>query len=223
MDIDIRKPVAHVGIDTQYALQIHVCLHGGGDGIQLYPAVLGDRGDTRRKTTRESHQQVFRRCDAVITSGGAWTGDHDLVAKVLEDMGGETLFHRLRIGPGKATGLALVHSKPVFILPGGPPSNLMGFLQIALPGLCILSGMTPHPLKKSTARLKESLRTRFSDWTQFIYGCLENTGPDGIPFFAPILRNSRLRSMAEAEAVAALPEGITELEEGSLIQIQLLT
>jgi len=164
-----------------------------------------------------------QRCDAVITSGGAWTGDHDLVAKVLEEMGGETIFHRLRIGPGKATGMVLLNSKPVFILPGGPPSNLMGFLQIALPGLCKLAGMKNSPLTNSVVRLNESLRTRFPDWTQFIYGSLEKTESDGIPFFMPILKDSKLRSMAEADAVVAIPEGITELLEGQLVAAQLLT
>ena len=65
--------------------------------------------------------------DAVITSGGAWTGDHDMVAKVLEELGWKEVFHRIRIGPGKAVGFGILNKKPVFILPGGPPSNLMGF------------------------------------------------------------------------------------------------
>lgn len=36
--------------------------------------------------------------DALITSGGAWTGDRDLVAAMLEQLGWTRYFHRIRIG-----------------------------------------------------------------------------------------------------------------------------
>ena len=102
---------------------------------------------TRMTIVKDDYDALFNalkilseETDAVITSGGAWTGDHDMVAQVLEGLGWEEVFHRIRIGPGKAVGFGMLNKKPVFILPGGPPSNLMGFLQIALPGLLALSG-----------------------------------------------------------------------------------
>lgn len=164
----------------------------------------------------------LKSCDAVITSGGAWTGDHDLVSKVLDKMGGKQIFHRLRIGPGKATGLVLLDGKPVFILPGGPPSNLMGFLQIALPGLFRLAGRKEPPLHPAVVTISEELRTRFSDWTQFIYGRLEQSDHDDIPVFRPIMKKSRLRSMAEADAVIAIGEGTSLLTKGQMVTAQLL-
>lgn len=161
-------------------------------------------------------------CDAIITSGGAWTGDHDLVVKVLEKMGGEKIFHRIRIGPGKATGMVKLRNKPVFILPGGPPSNLMGFLQVALPGLYQLAGKEGSPLFSIAARLSEDLRTKFPDWTQFIYGRLKPSDNDTLPLFTPIKKKSRLRSMAEADAIVAISEGETVLSAGQTISAQLL-
>lgn len=160
--------------------------------------------------------------DALITSGGAWTGDHDLVAQVLAQLGGTQIFHRLRIGPGKATGLVMLEEKPVFILPGGPPSNLMGFLQIALPGLFRLSGRSGSPLPRCTVRLARSLQTKFPDWTQFFYGRLEPTVESEPPLFIPLIQKSRLRSMAEADAIIAIPEGQMTLEENAEIPAQLL-
>ena len=160
--------------------------------------------------------------DALITSGGAWTGDHDLVARVLVNLGGIKIFHRLRIGPGKATGLVMLSGKPVFILPGGPPSNLMGYLQIALPGLFQLSGLTVPPLPCCTVRLGRTLQTDFPEWTQFFYGRLQYTEGPWPPLFIPLMKKSRLRSMAEADAVVAIPEGQRILTENSLIPAQLL-
>ena len=158
--------------------------------------------------------------DAVITSGGAWTGDFDMVAQVLEKLGWKEVFHRIRIGPGKAVGFGILEKKPVFILPGGPPSNLMGFLQIALPGLLALSGHTNTGLPAINARLASEISDGKSDWTDFFFGTLELG--DGLPTFHPMKKRSRLSSIAKATAVASIPEGQDCLLEGSVINVQLL-
>jgi molybdopterin molybdotransferase len=159
--------------------------------------------------------------DAVITSGGAWTGDHDMVAEVLKELGWREVFHRIRIGPGKAVGFGLLNKKPVFILPGGPPSNLMGFLQIALPGLLTLAGYTDPLLPTTRARLASELRESEPDWTDFFFGSLEPD--DALPIFHPMKKRSRLGAIAGATAIASIPEGQDHLAEGSVISVQLLT
>ena len=176
---------------------------------------------------RDDHDAIFRalerlsgETDAVITSGGAWTGDRDMLARVLAGLGWKEVFHRIRIGPGKAVGFGTLDEKPVFILPGGPPSNLMGFLQIALPGLLALSGHESPGLPRINARLASQLKGRDQDWTDFFFGTLELD--DGMPTFHPLIDPSRLRSIAEATAVASIPEGQDCLLEGSIIPVQLL-
>jgi len=158
--------------------------------------------------------------DAIITSGGAWTGDRDLVAQVFEGLGWQQYFHRIRIGPGKAVGFGMLDGKPVFILPGGPSSNLMGFLQIALPGLLALAGHTNPHLPRINARLAADLEGGQREWTDFFFGRLEEEGE--FPIFYPIKDNSRLRAIAEAEAIVSIPEGQEYLLKGSVISVQLL-
>ncbi|MBL0715318.1 MAG: molybdopterin molybdotransferase MoeA [Desulfosarcina sp.] len=158
--------------------------------------------------------------DALITSGGAWTGDRDLVAQTLARLGWRQMFHRIRIGPGKAVGFGLLEDKPVFILPGGPPSNLMGFLQIALPGLLKLAGYQRPQLPTMSVELAFELNGRHADWTQFVFGRIE--GHPDRPVFHHLDNASRLRSMAEAGAVVAIPEGQTVLPAGSQVVAQLL-
>jgi molybdopterin molybdotransferase len=158
--------------------------------------------------------------DAVITSGGAWTGDRDLVAKTLEGLGWQQYCHRIRIGPGKAVGFGMLDKKPVFILPGGPSSNLMGFLQIALPGLLALAGHADPALPRIHARLSADIKGRQRDWTDFFFGRLEEA--EGLPVFHPLKGKSRLRDIADAEAIAAVPEGQDDLSEGTIISVQVL-
>ncbi len=182
---------------------------------------------TRMTIIKDDHDAISRalkilseETDALITSGGAWTGDHDMVAQVLEGLGWKEVFHRIRIGPGKPVGFGILDTKPVFILPGGPSSNLMGFLQIALPGLLALSGHANQGLPRINARLASELRGREPDWTDFFFGTLELD--DGLPTFYPLKERSRLSSIAKATAVASIPEGQDYLSEGSVIHVQLL-
>ncbi len=178
--------------------------------------VVHDDFDTLTKTFKKLSSDA----DAVITSGGAWTGDRDMVAQVFEGLGWKQYFHRIRIGPGKAVGFGMLDGKPVFILPGGPSSNLMGFLQIALPGLLTLAGHADPSLPRVTARLGADLEGRQRDWTNFFFGKLEEG--EGLPVFDPLQDSSRLRAIAGAEAIACIPEGQGPLSKGSVISVQVL-
>ena len=185
-------------------------------GMKTMMAVVHDDVDTLTKTfTRLSADT-----DAIVTSGGAWTGDRDFVAQVFEGLGWKQYFHRIRIGPGKAVGFGMLQEKPVFILPGGPSSNLMGFLQIALPGLLTLAGNANPHLPVVNARLGTDLEGRQRDWTNFFFGRLEEGGD--LPVFYPLRDSSRLRAIAEADAIAGIPEGRGPLVRGSVVPVQVL-
>lgn len=169
---------------------------------------------------RDALEKALESADAVLTSGGAWTGDRDLVAKILQELGWKKAFHRIRMGPGKAVGFGMCGAVPVFILPGGPPSNFMGFLQIALPGLQTLGGHQRAGLPEVHAALTEDIRGRDRDWTQFIFGMV-TSGEQGF-IFQGLGRKTRLESMAEATAVVAIPEGVTRISRGTRVPVQLL-
>ncbi len=196
---------------------VTLCAFCNRYGMKTFPATAKDTEPAIRGAIRTALDTT----DAVITSGGAWTGDRDLVAKILTDMGWNKVFHRVRIGPGKAVGFGILEEKPVFILPGGPPSNLMGFLQLALPGLMRYAGYAAPGLPTKSVRVASDLSGRDMDWTQFIFGAIEN-GRGGAVFHS-LRQKSRLESMALATAVAALPEGTVDIPEGEEITVQLLS
>jgi len=166
-------------------------------------------------------EKAMDHSDAILTSGGAWTGDRDLVAKTLLELGWKKAFHRIRIGPGKAVGFGMLDQKPVFILPGGPPSNLMGFLQIAFPGLRALAGYQRPGLPTMRAALASDLRGRDSEWTQFVFGMIDLEGDT--PLFRSLGQKGRLQSMAKATAIASIPEGAMGISQGTMINVQILS
>jgi molybdopterin molybdotransferase len=171
---------------------------------------------------REAAGRLLSGHDALLTSGGAWTSGRDLVVAALEGLGWEQVFRRVRMGPGKGVALGLVGGKPVFCLPGGPPSNEMAFLQLGLPGLLALAGRAGPALPLLPARLAEPLAGR-ADWTQFWHGVLEPSGrPGEPPGFRPLPFSGRLRAMAGSQAIACLPEGRAGLAAGSGVDVQIL-
>lgn len=184
--------------------------------------------DNHIRTVRDDYDSILdaiksfaSETDVVITSGGAWTGDRDMVAKALDELGWEIIFHRIRMGPGKAVGFGILRGKPVFILPGGPPSNLMGFLQIALPGLLALGGHPDPGLPTIIARLASDITDGDREWTDFFFGILESDEKSLL--FHPMEKRTRLSLIANATAIAAIPEGTDRLLKGSFIRVQLLT
>ncbi len=178
-------------------------------------ALVGDR----REELFRQFENMLERVDVLITSGGAWKSERDVTVDVLTEMGGSPVFHRVRMGPGKAVALILVHAKAVFCLPGGPPSNEMAFLQIALPGLLHLSGKPPVPFEHAQATLATQVGGD-KDWTQFCYAALKQN--DGRWSVSPLRTESRLQSQANADALIKIPEGVERIEPHEQIQIQVL-
>jgi molybdopterin molybdotransferase len=184
-------------------------------GFQVAPLVLADNRDL----IREALVSCLAQYDGVLTSGGAWKGERDLVVAILDELGWQKVYHRVRIGPGKAVGFGLFEGKPVFCLPGGPPSNHMAFLQLGLPGLQKLAGCPEPGLTLAPAVMADKV-TGQVDWTQFVHGRLVKD--DHRLVFHPMRYKSRLQEMAHTEAIARIPEGETELAAGSTVLVQVL-
>lgn len=184
-------------------------------GFAVETDVLPDDEDVLRKGLRKA----LERYDAVITTGGAWTGDRDFVKSVLVDMGWKMEYHHIRMGPGKAVGFGMVGRKPVFILPGGPPSNHIAFLQLGLPGLKRLAGWIDPVLPSLPVVLSETVRGQI-DWTQFVHGKL--TRIDETIIFKSVKQKSRLQMISASDALVIIPEGVDMLPEGSITTAYLL-
>lgn len=91
--------------------------------------------------------------DAIITTGGVSAGRYDLVPDALTALGAETLFHKLRVRPGKPQLLArLSDGVPVFALPGNPVSTAVGLRFLVLPWLrALLRQPAEAPIMASLA------------------------------------------------------------------------
>jgi molybdopterin molybdotransferase len=157
--------------------------------------------------------------DAFVTSGGAWGSERDLILEVVKQLDWQGIYRRVRMGPGKPAGLGLLEQKPFFILPGGPSSNEMAFLQLTLPAIMKMKGDPKFSFPVARARLTETVRGH-KDWTQFVHARLEKEKHQLI--VKPARLKSRLISMARKDALIIIPEGREEWVAGEIIEIQLI-
>jgi molybdopterin molybdotransferase len=181
-----------------------------------YSAVLV--GDSQQEIQYAITTQLTE-ADAIVTSGGAWGSEHDLILDVVEKLDWQGIYRRVRMGPGKPVGFGLLEQKPFFILPGGPPSNEMAFLQLALPAIMKMKGETAFSFPVVRAQLAETVRGH-KDWTQFIHARLEKENHELI--VKPAKLKSRLISMARKDALIIIPEGWEEWIAGEIIEIQIM-
>lgn len=186
-------------------------------GISCVTSVVDDSEEAIKRALKRHLPGV----DVILTSGGAWGSERDLVIGSLAKLGWQEIFHHVRMGPGKGIAFGLWEGKPVFCLPGGPASNEMAFLQLALPGILRMSGDTRHPLQTVTARLTETLRTRHRAWTEFKDATLSRDAAGN--YTVELYRHrSRLQAIASASGLICIPEGTESLKSGDVVPVQIL-
>jgi molybdopterin molybdotransferase len=193
---------------------VEICSWLSVFGMGALAEVAGDRGGEILSAIRKH----LAKADAFVTSGGIWGSERDLMTGVLKELQWKGIYHRVKMGPGKAVAFGLLEGKPFFCLPGGPPSNEMAFLQLALPGILALAGRRAAPFPVLTALLTETVKGDKS-WTQFVHARL--VGGEEIRV-RPEKLKSRLQSMARKEAIIKIPEGAEVIAEGEEIPVQVL-
>jgi molybdopterin molybdotransferase len=174
-----------------------------------------------RTAIKNALTKHIKDADVILTSGGAWGSERDLVVGVLGELGWREIFHHVRLGPGKGIAFGLWEGKPVFCLPGGPASNEMAFIQLALPGILRMCGDKKHPLPTVTARLAENVKGRHPAWTEFKDAVLsrDTQGDYHVRLYK---HRSRLQAIASANGLLCIPEGMNALSAGHLVPVQVL-
>lgn len=178
-------------------------------GIKAATKLLRDDLDKLQK----QFINLVRQVDILITCGGVLDGDKDLTMQAMEQVGIEKIFHRVRIGPGKGACMGRIGNTVVFNLPGGPPSNHVALLLLALPGVRRLMGFKDFLPQKTKLFVSEELAGQ-KDWTQLIYSKVKYD--NGILCAEPLHCMGRLKAMAEANVLIEIPEGCAVIRKGAL-------
>jgi molybdopterin molybdotransferase len=109
----------------------------------------------------EEHRRALEwglEADVLVTSGGVSVGPHDLVRRILGELGVEEDFWGVAVKPGKPLAFATRGATLVFGLPGNPVSALVGVELFVRPALRALQGESSPGPNYATARLAASVR-----------------------------------------------------------------
>lgn len=148
--------------------------------------------------------------DLLVTSAGVSVGDHDHVRPLLEKLGGELDFWRIKMRPGKPLAFGRAGRVPMFGLPGNPVSSMVTFEMFVRPALERMMGRTPER-RPQRVRL-ESAFSKKPGLTWFVRARLT---PDGSARVAPNQGSHILSSMVEADGLVVVPEAVERLEAGA--------
>lgn len=188
-------------------------LEAGGE-----PVMLGIARDDREITRTKILEGM--QADVLITTGGVSVGDRDFVREALQELGGEILFWKVAMKPGKPVAFAMVRGKPVFALPGNPVAAMVAFEQFVRPSLLKMMGHSRifRPIVRGT--LVEAAANRGNRphlvrcAVELVEGCyvVSVTGNQS---------SARLSSLTSCNGLLKLPPD-SLLDAGAEVDVQLL-
>jgi len=155
------------------------------------------------------------RNNVLIISGGVSVGDHDLVKKVLCELGAKIEIWRVAVKPGKPFLFGNIGACFVFGLPGNPVSAFVTFLQFVRPAILRMMGATNLELPQVPAQLAVGL-TNDGDRPHYIRGKLERGR------FTPVGRQESHALFGLKQANALLRIGVGEsLKADEMLDVQI--
>ncbi|MBS5943492.1 gephyrin-like molybdotransferase Glp [Varibaculum cambriense] len=172
-------------------------------------------------------EQAAQGADLIVTTGGVSAGAYDVVKQV--GLSGGLAFTKVAMQPGKPQGfgsIAAPDGADVYVatLPGNPVSVFVSFHVFVRPVLAALSG------KEGRAALQTRAATTTVAWKspagkrQFVPVHLteaERVGdtPTVTPTHRLGARSHFVASLHQANALAVVPEEVTEVEQWSLVDV----
>ncbi|MGQ0538573.1 MAG: molybdopterin molybdotransferase MoeA, partial [Gemmatimonadaceae bacterium] len=122
VDIDrFDEVLAGRKIVTSNSYTLSTLVRGAGGVVQD----LGIAADS--KEALRERVEAAQGADILVTSAGASVGEYDYVRQVLESLGAQLRFWRVRMRPGAPLGFGLVQGMPWIGLPGNPVSAMVTF------------------------------------------------------------------------------------------------
>jgi molybdopterin molybdotransferase len=216
--VDIDQPEAILAGRKIASSNTHTLLalvrETGGEPVNL--GLAADSKDSLRE-----HLARAADCDLLVTTAAISVGEHDHLRAVMDDLGAELRFWKLRMRPGAPVGFGVLGGMPWIGLPGNPVSTMVTFELFVRPAIRMMMGHALPFRSTRTARVTEPIRLgpRLQHFLRAVVSPSEDgldvrlTGPQG---------SGILSSMVKANALLIIPEGQHETTAGSFESVLLL-
>jgi molybdopterin molybdotransferase len=185
-----------------------------------YPARRHPVVPDRKEAVLAALEGALPDADLLVTTGGvSMGGEHDVVKAALHGLG-TVSFRKVAMQPGMPQGFGVVGGgTPIFTLPGNPVSAYVSFQLFVRPAASVLQALSPQRLAAGRAVLARPVRSP-RDRRSFLRGILDPAGETVTPVTGQ--SSHQLASLARANALIVVPEAVTELPEGSDVEVLVL-
>jgi molybdopterin molybdotransferase len=163
--------------------------------------------------------------DVLVTIGGASMGEADLVKRVLDELGYEPDFWRVRMRPGSPVGFGWLprgaRRQPVFSIPGNPASAFVTFEVLVRPFLRRLAGHATTERRRITCRTAVPLKTP-ANLTYFMRVAVDGSGHAATARLTGSQGSGLVSGLARTEGLTVIREDVTGLMEGDEVDVMLI-
>ncbi|MCX7913965.1 MAG: molybdopterin molybdotransferase MoeA [Thermodesulfovibrionales bacterium] len=174
------------------------------------------------KMIRDIIEKSLSDSKMILISGGTSAGTKDMVAKIIDDIGGPgVLFHGLSIRPGKPMIGGIVDNVPIFGLPGHPVAVVICFDLIVRPILNLLTGLTndKFPYRTIKAKIAKNIPSA-AGREDHIRVFIEEKDSEFIAH--PLLGKSGLVSLlVKGEGTVTIPPNKTGVNAGDEVEVKI--
>lgn len=169
----------------------------------------------------ETIEDQLVRADVVITTGGLSVGQGDTVKDALSPLG-SVRFDAVAMSPGRQLGVGTVENTPIFCLPGDPVSAQIAFETFVRPVLRQIAGWQDLHRSSLPAAVTRGWSSPVGK-REFVPVRLVGSPARGYtaePTVEP--GTTRLLGLAEANAIAVVPEGTEDVVTGQTLHCLVL-
>jgi molybdopterin molybdotransferase len=211
--VDPGQPLIPGQIWESNATMLAAAAREAGCEARRHP-IVPDRADA----VLAAVQEALAGSDLLITSGGvSMGGEHDVVKAALATLG-TVNFRKVAMQPGMPQGFGVVgpDSTPIFTLPGNPVSAYVSFFLFARPALDALQDHLPERAAPRSATLTQPVRSP-AEKRSFLRGILDAPAGQVTPVTGQA--SHQLASLTRANALVIVPEHVTSLEAGAVVDV----
>lgn len=183
------------------------------------PLPLGIARDRMEAVAAKLEDAIGQRADLIVASAGVSVGAYDVVKDAVRAHGTIDLW-RVRMRPGKPLAFGSYRGVPFFGLPGNPVSAMMTFEQFVRPALRVLAGFTQWQKPTVTVTLLEAIE---SDGREtYARARVERQADRWVAQLSGGQESNLLGSLARANALVIVPDGVVRLDAGAVVKAQML-
>ena len=212
VDVDEHREIGQIRTSNSYTVLSQI-KETGAEGINL--GIAKDNKESLKEKLKD-----YNKFDVIVSSGGVSMGDYDLVKDVIEEIGFEILFWKVKERPGLPLVFAKKDNTLFFGLPGNPVSSTVMFEQHVRPVLLKMMGHKKIFRTQITAKISDdlSLKPGLRHFPRVIITekngelIAELTGNQG---------SGILTSLVKADGILVYPEN-TQYKKGDFVNVEIL-